>query len=489
MSGRFVLWASLAALVTVYSGHGLLGQVPAYQGQNAPSARSTLVGMAMVADTPAGCSSQVCGSTCETSCCPRPAAGCGGGLLETLFGPASCTSRKRCGMDCGMTPLDPLFGVSRCRPDGFFVDTWLAQGFTGNPDSPTSRFNGPLTFNDRSNEYQMNQFYVSFGRAVDTRCRGWDLGGRADFLYGTDYYFTTAIGLETHQDGTPHWNSADGPRGAGAALYGAAMPQLYAEVLAPVGNGLSLKLGHFYTTLGYESVMAPNNFFYSHAYTKQYGEPFTHTGLLASYDWTPCLTVHAGLTRGWDNWEDPNDTLGFLGGLRWTSRNKATSFGFALHTGNEDAAGDDNRTVYSAVLTRQINPRLRYVFQHDFGIEERAAVNSRWMWDEARWYGINQYFFYKLSRATELGLRVEWFRDEDNARVLAVPFDPVVDGGNYVGLTFGVNWKPSECVVLRPEIRWDWSDVEAPTLNNFGMFDDFQKNDQFTLGLDLITKF
>ena len=55
------------------------------------------------------------------------------------------------------------------------------------------------------------------------------------------------------------------------------MPQAYAEVGY---NDLTVKVGHFYTIIGYEVVPAPDNFFYSHAYTMQYGEPFTHTGML-----------------------------------------------------------------------------------------------------------------------------------------------------------------------------------------------------------------
>ncbi len=373
------------------------------------------------------------------------------------------------------------------RNDGLFVRGWLAQGFTGNPDNPTDGFNGPVTFNDRSNEYQMNQLYLSLGRAVDTKGYSWDLGGQVDLLYGTDYFFTTAIGLETHPDGTPRWNSEDGPRGTGAALYGLAMPQLYAEVFAPIGNGVTVKLGHFYTILGYESVMAPENFFYSHAYTIQYGEPFTHTGMLASYDASPCLTVHGGFTRGWDTWEDPNDTLAFLGGVTWTSPDEQTSVAFALHTGNEDANGDNNRTTYSLVLTRQLSRRLKYVFQHDLGVEADAATvgASR---VSASWYSINQYLFYQLNCTTSLGMRVEWFRDQHSTRVFTVPAN-LVNGQDYSELTLGLNWKPNQHVTLRPEVRWDWSGVNAPTLGATGMFDDFTKKRQFTLGLDLIVAF
>ena len=39
------------------------------------------------------------------------------------------------------------------------------------------------------------------------------------------------------------------------------IPQAYAEAYVPVGNGLNVKAGHFYTPIGYESVPAPDNFF------------------------------------------------------------------------------------------------------------------------------------------------------------------------------------------------------------------------------------
>ncbi len=376
-----------------------------------------------------------------------------------------------------------------CKSGGLAINAWLEQGFTWNPDSPRNRFNTPQTFNDRANEYQMNQLYLSFERAVNAQRGAWDIGGRVDLLYGSDYFFTTAAGLETRRDGTPRWNSRSGPRGAGASLYGLAMPQIYAEIVAPIGNGLNIKMGHFYTIIGYESPMASDNFFYSHAYTMQYGEPFTHTGLLAAYNVSPCLAFQAGFTRGWDNWEDSNDDLGFLGGFTLVSPDEQTSLAFALHTGDEDDAGINNRTVYSIVVKRQVSDRLSYVFQHDFGIEEDAEVNRQFGLDGAKWYGINQYLFYTLDCETTLGLRFEWFRDQDNARVLGIPQEPFVTGGNYFAITLGLNWELNSRISLRPEARWDWSNVEAPALNVDGMYDDFSDKNQFTLGTDLIIKF
>ncbi len=392
------------------------------------------------------------------------------------------TSLSEC--QCQKCSLEASCLSDSCSNGGLFFDTWIAQGFTGNADSPVDRFNGPMTFNDRSNEYQMNQLYLSFGRAVNTNGSAWDVGGRIDLLYGSDYFFTTAAGLETRGDGTPKWNSGNGPRGGGAAIYGLAMPQVYAEVFAPIGNGLTVKMGHFYTILGYESVMAPENFFYSHSYSMQYGEPFTHTGALASYSTSSQLTFHAGFTRGWDNWEDTTETYGFLGGVTWTSCNERSSIAFALHTGNEDAAGVNNRTTYSLVLSRQVTERLTYILQHDLGVENDSAVVGVTPVD-GNWYSINQYLIYQLNNTTSIGLRGEWFRDVHSTQVFNAPAN-LVQGSDFYQLTLGMNWKPNQHVVLRPEVRWDYSDLNVPLMGVGGMYDDFSKDNQFTVGIDLI---
>ena len=93
--------------------------------------------------------------------------------------------------------------------------------------------------------------------------------------------------------------------------YGWAMPQLYLE--AGYGD-LSVKAGHFYTIIGYEVVQATGNFFYSHAYTFNNSEPFTHTGILATYNLSDDVTFYGGWTEGWDSGFDDNGD-NFLGGI------------------------------------------------------------------------------------------------------------------------------------------------------------------------------
>jgi hypothetical protein len=153
-----------------------------------------------------------------------------------------------CGPPCAIECAPPRRGLL----SNVCLGGWLDQGFTWNPDRPADRLNTPVTFNYRSNDYQLNQLYLFMEKPVGMSRDRFDAGGRVDLLYGTDFRFTTALGLETDlaPDGTirQRWNSDD-------SFYGLAMPQLYAEFFAPLAEGLSVKIGHFYTIVGYEELL------------------------------------------------------------------------------------------------------------------------------------------------------------------------------------------------------------------------------------------
>ena len=153
----------------------------------------------------------------------------------------------------------------------------------------------------------MNQLYLVNEKLLDTES-GPDWGGRVDLLYGTDYIYTTARGLDGNLLNQPNPAGAVGRR-RGRRARTTVSPCRSSTVSSATGNH-AVKFGHFYTIIGYEVVPAIGNFFYTHAYTMQYGEPFTHTGILDT--WTPNdqLTVYGGITNGWDNFSDPINILG-----------------------------------------------------------------------------------------------------------------------------------------------------------------------------------
>jgi len=395
-------------------------------------------------------------------------------LVEPEPPDAGCDTCGEFAESCGRSPcrapcVAPCGGL-RGWLWGIQFHGWINQGATLNTDSPNNRSNFPVGFNDESNAYQLNQVYVALERPVKDCGSCWEFGGRVDLLYGTDHRFTTARGLETHGDFSPKWNSD---------IYGLAMPQAYAEVYAPVLSGVNVRLGHFYTILGYEVVPAPENFFYSHTYTMLYGEPFTHTGFLSSAKLGE-FTVQGGMTRGWDNWEDNNNDLAFLSGVSWTSAEGRTSLAFAMHNGREQDEPPTNthtRNSFSLVGQHRLNPWWQYVIQYDHGFETLGAQRRT---RDAEWYGITQYMFYTLNPCWKFGLRSEWFRDEDGARVHPAR----IGGADFFAVTAGLNYMPNERAVVRPSFRWAWTTTTGrrPYIN-------FSRHDQITLDMDFIVRF
>jgi hypothetical protein len=384
-------------------------------------------------------------------------------------------------------------GCNTCDPwrifptigDGWTIEGWISGGGTANADNPISNYNGPVTFNDRADELMMNQLYLTMGRDADNGGCGWAWGGRMDLLYGQDYIFTQAVGLELNDDGTNNWN--------GSKMYGLAMPQIYGEVAY---NDLSVKVGHFYTIMGYEVVPATGNFFYSHAYTMQYGEPFTHSGALATYSRNDNWTWYGGLVNGWDKLDATSDKMAFLGGATYTPDHERYSITGTFITGDEDGTvpPTTNRSGYSLVFDYDINRRLNYVLQHDnYWQEDVFGPNL-----DAEWYGINQYLFYTVNDCWKLGARMEWFRDDDGVRLSGAPLresftggtpaggflTPAQAAGNYYNMTLGANWTPGTNLTVRPEVRWDWSDGTAGQ-----PFDSATKDSQFTAAFDAILVF
>lgn len=351
--------------------------------------------------------------------------------------------------------------TSFMKETGFEVGLWASAGITGNTNGGTNPpGNAPVLFNDRVNEVLFNQANFYIERAV-TKGDNWDLGMRMDFMFGSDARFTQASGWDDSW-----WVNGDG------GYYNIAMPQLYMEVYAPLGNGVTAKLGHFYTTIGYEVVTSPDNFFYSHAYTMLYAEPFTHTGALLSYDVDDNWSINGGAVMGWDNMTSNAGAWSFLGGTSWTSNDQATSVTVQLISGDTSDTEASNRTMYSIVASHDFTDKFHYVLQHDFGTQIQADSVGQL---GGNWFGINQYFVYDIIDEVSVGLRAEWFNDKGGAqRVNAV-------GANYLAASFGVNYTPLPWLKLRPEVRLDWADEHV--------FNDNRSNDQVGFAMDMIVTF
>lgn len=408
-----------------------------------------------------------------------------------------------CGSDCGSdgcclnSDTSRLFdNCSYLQKSNTTLTGWVDGGIMGNSRAPATHFNGPVTFPDRDNA-QLNQLYGALRRTTDlSKNCGWFLGGEVDLFFGSDSFFTTAAGLDGRSFGNvPRWNTDQAQR------YGWSMPQMYAETDY---DNLRIKWGHFYTILGYETVPAVGNFFYTHSYALQYGQPLTHTGALASSNLNDNWSWHAGIVSGWNDFNF-QDGAQFLGGLTYTNPGSG-SLAFAVVSGNQSNFNipgippSSNRTMYSLVWTRNLCNRWTYVLHHSLGVQQNTegfnALDSR----RAAWYGINQYLFYAINDCWTVGARAEWFNDPQGYLVTGLRpgnTDAMFRfPGSFYETSLGLNYKPNGNFTLRGELRYDWYSgpggfiaPAVPGVPPNQPFGDNLSNNQFLFGLDAIYQF
>ncbi len=368
-----------------------------------------------------------------------------------------------------------LFDLPALEDSRLKIRGWLEQGYTWNPDRPANRFNGPVAFNDRSNEYQLNQFYLIAERAAKTDECDAGLGGRVDLLYGTDRRFLVASGLDDDWSGD-------------ARFYGLAMPQLYGDLAL---RKLLFRVGHFYAPCGYELPTAPDNFFYSHSYTYLYAQPTSLTGAQLQYQLNERLSVNGGLDTGWNAWEPPNDKLGYFTGATWTSPDRRTSLAFEMFFNNRQPIGvESTLTHYALVLRSKLSDKLSCAFEHNLGYDPQG-VETQLGRTHGEWFSFVHYWVYELNPCWSVGARYEWLNDDDGLIVKGlgapqgIPLAAVPAAWNELSL--GVNYRRSNNLLLRSEVRWDWENSWVATTDR--PFDDFTKSHQFLWATDLIVQF
>ncbi|MDO5581950.1 MAG: outer membrane beta-barrel protein [Planctomycetia bacterium] len=459
-------------------------------------------------------------------------AACYGNEAVALGDQTACTSCGSC--YCGQS--NSLIPCCYKRAGRFYYDGWITVGATSFDQPPITTIPAPSEVDrgsDGASQIQMNQLYMILG--IDQE-RGGNLsiGGRVDLLYGADYLYTSSIGLETKSKswaGYPtetvygaatKWNRNS--RG-GFSEYGLALPQAYAEIYAPLMEGLSVKVGHYYSPVGYESVMSPSNFFYTHSYSMLYGEAQTLTGVLANLKLNRNWSLIGGVDQGWNTWDDIANTVSWLTGFKWQNDCKTSSLAFTLMNGDQVVATGANSIVnnqpnygtlkgnstnYSLVYQQKLTPALQYVFQHDLGYVENGSYWDELGWtglsknlENANWYSIVNYLFYQINENLAIGGRFEWFKDEgfrqyySQATRLTTPFSTLgyqVQGDNMFNVALGLNWKPTPWMTVRPEIRYDWADFEVvnPATGQVlskGLYDGYSKKDIVTVSGDVVIRF
>jgi Putative beta-barrel porin-2, OmpL-like. bbp2 len=199
--------------------------------------------------------------------------------------------------------------------------------------------------------------------------------------------------------------------------------EAYVAYLVPIGNGLTLKAGRWGTLIGYEVYESPKNFDFSRSFLYTIGTPYTHTGWLATYPFTPWFSLTAGFTNGWDNSDNNNGYFRPIGSFVFTPTKTLTAnvnwlFGPEQNRNQMDGGINqrwivDNTLVYTGV------DRLTLALNFDLAGEESepslvAAATRRDK--DALWGGIAGYAVYEWRKWLRTALRAEYFADPEGVR-------------------------------------------------------------------------
>jgi hypothetical protein len=361
-----------------------------------------------------------------------------------------------------------------------YVQGWVQTSFTPSTDAVS---NEPMTFNDRANEFLMQQAWVRLGqRVVTSGTTTPTVGFEIDMLAGSDYRFTLPRGLWTSQ----LLNSTGANN-----LYGVDLVQQYASLYVPtLFHGVEFRLGRVYSPItpleSNEGVSSP---LLSRSYMFNF-DPFTHCGLAAYVTLSPTWTALAMLANGNDVYfGDPSEELRFVGNLKWTQpgggrnvleldatmgRGKfVTAFPFPRATGgatSTEPLGRNNSNVVDGAWTHVFSPVLTgnvcVLFGYQTNVPGIARPNN---YGTATWFSTTQFLTYTISPRLTAVMRTEAFDDFQGQRT---GFE-----GVYLAATAALVFKPRPDIQLRQEVRYDYNPESAAFEG---------KHQLFTAGADII---
>ena len=204
---------------------------------------------------------------------------------------------------------------------------------------------------------------------------------------------------------------------------------------------LTLDLGKFDTPFGAEGLDTSSNINYTRSAVFWYAQPATHTGLRATWEALPSLSLQGMVVNGWDSTIPRNAGKSVGGMVIWKPLEKAkVSAGYLVgpegsdHEGTpEDQAGVTGRLRHSVDLffDAMLTDKWRWFFNLDYVTEELApSAKSK----QVSWYGGTMATAYDLRDWLFASVRGSHFWDQQGFATGTAGSVKMVEGTLTLGL-------------------------------------------------------
>ena len=389
----------------------------------------------------------------------------------------------------GWLPASPLSSVALADDDqslGEKLDLslygYVETSYTQNFNNPESGINSSRSFDGDANSFRPNMAQLVLEKVAGS---GGGLTERAGFRIklnvGEDAKFTGGNTGEDEFD----------------------FQEAYVQYIAPLGNGVTFQAGRMNTLIGYEVIESPLNPNFSRSFLFGMGEPFTVTGLRASYDFSDYASFAVSAINSFTGLQaDENNSKSVEALLSLAPMDNVglSVFGFwGPEGGGRGVSGDTGRVQVGGIIDVQATEQLELVLEGYYGNQASRTnddgtlrTNDDGSLSNARWNGVAGYVIYDFDDQWGLHVRGEVFEDAAGGFSCAGEEGTlgnalVCSGGAAPQTLWETTWtlqyKPVPNLITRAEFRYDKSD--RPTFQDGGS----AGNNQSTLAAEAIFLF
>ncbi|MGD0871755.1 MAG: porin [Bryobacteraceae bacterium] len=230
--------------------------------------------------------------------------------------------------------------------------------------------------------------------------------------------------------------------------------QAFVSYIAPIGNGLRFDAGKYVSHMGYEVIDGYDgwNDNATRSFLFGYAVPYTQTGVRVSYPFGDKLTAQLHFMNGWDEVTDNNHgkTVGFQ--VAYTPAPAVTLTVNGIYGPEQKEDDHDYRQVWELMATWKASRRVSFGLDALYG-HEAGAVEASEGREQGSWPGAAGYLHTAVTSKFSLNLRSEIFADRNGARTGV--------GQSLKEVTATPEWRIDKHVILRGDVRFDWSTGEV----------------------------